>query len=158
MKLFIGCSSSEQIPQIYIKDCENYLKELFKLDNTLVFGAYNKGLMAISYEQALNNNKEIITNSISERTEKLIEESDVLIFLPGGIGTIYELLTAIESKRSKEFDKPIIIYNSNHYFDNLLLFLDNIYNQNFTNKSVKNCYHISNNITDTIEYINNYYN
>lgn len=178
MKLFIGCSSSNDIPQIYNTDCKHYLEELFKLDNDLVFGAYNKGLMSISYNIALNNNreiigitpkifeealedlnctKEIITKDINDRTKKLIEESDALIFLPGGIGTIYELFTTIESKRSGEFNKPIIIYNSNNYFDKLFLFLDEIYGQNFTSPSVKECYHISYNSKDTIDYLNRYF-
>lgn len=176
MKLFIGCSSSNDIPEKYKKDCEKLLEELFKLDNDLVFGAYNKGLMNQAYKIALKHNKqvigitpeifkedlknldcskEIITRNISNRTEKVIEESDVLIYLPGGIGTIYELFTSIESKRSKEFNKPIIIYNSNNYFDKLLLFLEEIYNQNFTSSKVKDCYYISNNITDVLNYLKN---
>ena len=52
MKLFIGCSSSNDISKRYLNDCEEYLEELFKLDNDLVFGAYNKGLMAIAYKLA----------------------------------------------------------------------------------------------------------
>lgn len=178
MKLFIGCSSSDDIQEIYNTDCSNYLEELFKLDNELVFGAYNKGLMAISYNIALKYNRkitgitpkifvdalkdlecneEIITTNISRRTDNLIEESDALIFLPGGIGTIYELFTSIESKRSGEFNKPIIIYNSNHFFDKLLLFLEDIYKEKFTSLSVKDTYHISESATDTIEYLNKYF-
>ena len=177
MKLLIGCSSRDDIPKKYSEDCEKYLEELFKSNNDLVFGAYNKGLMNISYQQALKHNrqvigispeifkndfknlnchKEIITKSITERTEKLIEESDALIFLPGGIGTIYELFTTIESKRSGEFNKPIIIYNSCDYFDKLLLFLEDMYNQNFTSISVKECYYISKNAKDTLEYLDKY--
>lgn len=176
MKLFIGCSSSNDIPTKYTKDCEELLEELFKLDNDLVFGAYNKGLMNSAYEIALKHkkqvigitpeifkedlknldcNKEMVTRNISNRTEKLIEESDVLIYLPGGIGTVYELFTAIESKRSKEFNKPIIIYNSNNYFDKLLLFLEEVYNQNFTSSSVKECYYVSNNINDILKHLEN---
>ena len=178
MKIFIGCSSREYIPEKYIKACDQYLETLFKLDNDLVFGAYNKGLMKLSYQKALkykhkvigispeifkedlkkiNCHKEIITKSISERTDKLIEESEALIFLPGGIGTIHELFTSIESKRSGEFDKPIIIYNCFGYFDKLLLFLDDMYNQNFTSTSIKKCYYVTTNIEDTIEHLNNYY-
>lgn len=178
MKLLICSSSREDIPKKYFNDCEKYLSELFKLDNTLVFGAYNQGLMKTSYEIALKNkreviginpeifksafqdltcNKEIITTTINERTAKLIEESDALIFMPGGVGTIYELFTALESKRSGEFNKPIIIYNSNNYFDKLLLFMEDMYNQNFTSKSVKECYHISNSYDDTLKYLDSYY-
>ena len=153
MNLFIGCSSREDIPDKYFKDCEILLDKLFQQDFNLVFGAYNQGLMKLSYNKALeykhqvigispkifqddfknlNCNREIITKSISKRTERLIEESDILLFLPGGIGTIYELLSAIESKRSGEFDKPIIIYNSCGFFDELFLFLEKTYQEKFS--------------------------
>ena len=178
MKLFIGCSSSNDIKKEYFKDCEEYLEELFKLDNDLVFGAYNKGLMSLSYNIAkkhkrkiigitpkifedalkeLDCTKTIITNTINDRTTDLIKESDALIFLPGGVGTVYEFFTALESKRSGEFDKPIIIYNSNNFFDKLLSLLEDIYKENFTSSNVKKCYHITNNAIDTIKYLNNYY-
>ena len=109
MNLLIGCSSREDIPDKYFKSCAEYLEELFKENNNLVFGAYNAGLMRVSYEKAvkhnreviginpkifesafldLNCNKEIVTNTINERTSKLIEEADALIFMPGGVGTI----------------------------------------------------------------------
>ncbi len=179
MKLFIGCSSSNDIPQKYLDDCKKYLDELFKENNDLVFGASNRGIMGLCVETALNHNKEVIgispevykedfnslectkeivTNSISRRTDALIALSDAIIFLPGGIGTIYEFLATIESKRGKEFDKPIIIYNSCHYFDTLLTFLDKIYKEQFTSELVANCYHISPSAKETLEYIKNYYN
>lgn len=118
MKLFIACSSSDDIPVIYNTDCAKYLEELFAADNDLVFGAYNKGLMALSYKIALKNNREvigitpqifsndlknlnctqeIITENINRRTERAIEESDALIFMPGGVGTIYEFFIYKES-------------------------------------------------------------
>ena len=176
MKIFIGCSSREEIPNKYFNDCNNLLEELFKLENDLVFGAYNKGIMALCYDKAKKYNRkvigitpkifvsaldeldcdlEIVTNNISRRTEGLIEESNVLLFLPGGIGTIYELFTVIESKRSGEFNKPIIIYNSNNFFDKLLDFLEKIYNEYFTDIKVKDCYLVMNSADDVVKYLTN---
>ena len=177
MKLFIGCTSSNDIPEKYLNDCENYLKSLFEKENDLIFGAYNKGIMELSYNLAKDNKRhitgicsklykdylkeleldsEIITDTVSERTMELINSSDAIIILPGGIGTMQELFTAIECKRNKEFDKPIILYNSNHYFDETLKVLEKIYNENFASREVSNYYHISNSIEDTISYLKNY--
>ena len=177
MNLLIGCSSREDIPDKYFKSCAEYLEELFKENNNLVFGAYNAGIMRVSYEMAvkynrdviginpkifesafldLNCNKEIVTNTINERTSKLIEEADALIFMPGGVGTIYEFFTALESKRSGEFNKPIVIYNACNYFDRLLLFMEDMYDEKFTSNEVRECYHISNSAKDTLEYIKGY--
>ena len=178
MKLFIGCSSSMKIKDEYMVDCKKYLDELFKEDNDLVFGACNQSLMGLSYESALKNKRNVIgivpeiykdqlnnfsgeyilTKTISNRTDSLIKESDALIFLPGGIGTVYELFTAIESKRSGEVDKPIIIYNSCGYFDKLFSFLDEIYKEKFADEIVKTNYYISNSANDTIKYLKEYYN
>lgn len=176
MKLFIGCGSSDNIKDIYFSDCKDYLDKLLK-GNDLIFGACKKGLMGICYDIAKENknkvigitpikflddlsniecDKEIVTGNISQRTMKLIDESDAIIFLPGGIGTIYELFTTIELKRSHEFNKPIIIYNSNHYFDKLLEFLSFTYEEKFSNIEIKSTYHISDSINDTLNYLNKY--
>ena len=176
MKLFIGCSSSSYIPTEYFDDCKALLEELMKT-NDLVFGACNSGLMGLAYNIALESNRtiigicpeaykddfktlkcdtEITAKSVSERTENLIEECDALIFLPGGIGTIYELFTAIESKRCHEFNKPIVIYNSNGYFDKLLEFMDKIYRENFSGFIDKRNYLVTDSISSILYYINNY--
>lgn len=174
MKIFIGCSSREEIPNKYFNDCNKLIEELFKDNNDLVFGAYNKGIMSMCYRIAKKYNRkvigitpkifvsaldeldcdlEIVTNNISRRTEGLIEESNVLLFLPGGIGTIYELFTVIESKRSGEFNKPIIIYNSNNFFNKLLEFIEKLYNEDFTDIKVKECYLVMDNPSDIINYL-----
>lgn len=176
MKLFIGCSSSNDIPTEYFNDCKVLLEELMK-ENDLVFGACNSGLMGLAYNTTLKANgnitgicpeaykddfktlkcdTEITTKSVSERTDTVISSSDALIFLPGGIGTIYELFTAIESKRCHEFNKPIVIYNSNGYFDKLLEFMDQVYSEKFSGFKDKRNYLVTDSISSILYYINNY--
>lgn len=176
MKIFIGCSSSNNIPKEYIDDCKRLLDELME-KNDLVFGACNSGLMGIAYNttlsaggnitgicpeaykddfKSLECNTEITTKSVSERTDNMISLSDALVFLPGGIGTIYELFTAIESKRCHEFDKPIVIYNANGYFDKLLEFMDKIYGEKFSGLKDKRNYLVTDSVLSILYYINNY--
>ena len=133
MKIFVGCSASEDIPGKYRLDCNMLLDELFRENNDLVFGACNSGIMSDAYMSALGHGRnivgicpeayvddfkdlkcttEITTKNVNERTDGLIRESDVLLFLPGGFGSVYELFTAIESKRCHEHSREIIIYNS----------------------------------------------
>ena len=175
MNIFIGSSSSDNLEEKYYTSCEKLLNQIFKEENNLVFGASNTRLMGLSYKIAKKNNKkvigicpkiykddfsklncdkEIITNTVNERTTELINQSDILIFLPGGIGTIYELLSAIESKRSHEHNKPIIIYNLDNYFDKFLSTLDKIYKEKFTSQKVKDSYVICNKEEEVLKYIN----
>lgn len=178
MKLFIGSSANDNIKEAYLSDCNSYLEELFKLDNDLIFGATNRGLMSLSYNIAKQHKKhvtgicpliykdnykeldcteELLTNTVGERTKAVIDASDAIIFLPGGIGTVYELFTSIETKRSKEINKPIVIYNSCGYYDSLLTFLKQATKENFITEEVNALFHISKSAKDTINYINNYY-
>lgn len=178
MKLFIGCSSYNDIDSKYYKNVENLLEELFKRDNDLCFGACDDGIMGVAYKTALKYKRDIIgiypniyenyadkleskkipVKTVGERTEKLINESDALIFLPGGYGTLYELFTSIESKRGCEHNKPIIIYNSLGYFDKLLDFIDKMCSDGFAKEDVRNSYYVSDNTMDIVNYLNNYNN
>ena len=175
MKIFVGCSSSNNIPDMYLESAKEFLSELFKRNHSLIFGANNNVIMGIAYDCALENereiigicpqlykhdfeklncSKEIVTKTVGERTENLMQEADVLLFLPGGIGTVYELFTAIESKRSHEFDKPIIVYNCNNYFDKLFEFLNKVYGESFTAEKVSNSYIVFDSRDELIGYIN----
>lgn len=176
MRLFVACSASKNISSEYFNGCSNFLNILMK-DNDLVFGACKSGLMELAYDiTKKNENKvigicpdaykhdfnslkcdiEITTKNISDRTNSLIKESDALIFLPGGIGTINELFTAIELKRCHEYNKPIVIYNINGFYDELLAFFEKLYNEKFARVIDKELYLVSNEIDVILNYINNH--
>ena len=176
MKIFIGCSSRNNIPKIYFDDCSVFLSNLFR-DNDLVFGAFYGGLMGLAHDIVLDNgnnvigvcpesykhdfeklncNEELITRNINERTEKAFNVCDAIVFLPGGIGSIYELFVALECKRNHELDKPIVIYNSNGFFDKLLDFMEVIYTEEFAYLKDKELYLVSNDVEEIKNYIKNY--
>jgi len=173
-RIFIGCSSSSKLDNKYYRECDKLLKGIFKLDLDLVFGASHDGVMGMAYDIALDNNrevigvcpevykddfkklkcnKEIVTKTVNERTNGLISNSDILLFLPGGIGTMYELFCSIESKRSHEHNKEIIVFNMDNFFNDLFKQIDKVYNENFTGRQIADNYKIFNNRDDIIEYI-----
>ena len=178
LKLFIGCSSRDEVPLGYYDYCKNFLDELFAYEHDLVFGACGKGLMGLSYNVAINNCSDVIgiypefykseadglqclgipVKTVSERTDKVIEQSDALIFLPGGIGTLYELFTAIESKRACEHNKPIIIYNCCGFYDNVLMQLGKMKEEKFMSSEDERCYCVCSSMEQVIEYLNSYDN
>lgn len=177
MKLFIGCSASDYISDRYFDDCRLFLEELFEYEHDLVFGACGNGLMGLSYNIARENDRFVVgiypdvykgeansldcfkvaTKTIPERTDLAIKESDALIFMPGGFGTVYELFTAIECRRGYEFVKPIIIYNSCGYYDKILEFLEFTYDECFACRKVMDYYYVCNDAKDAIDYIDQYY-
>ena len=176
MKIFIGCSACDEISSEYFDETKRFLEKLMP-GHDLVFGTCKSGLMGIAHDitkklggkvigvcpaaykddfKTLQCDVEIITKTVSERTDSVIKESDALVFIAGGIGTLYELLTAIECKRCHEFDKPIVIYNGTGYFDKLLDFFNQLYTQRFVREQDKTNYLISSSVEEIKDYIENY--
>lgn len=112
----------------------------------LVYGGASRGLMGALADAALAagaevigvlpkvlNGREIAHNGITrleivetmhERKARINELSDALIALPGGYGTLDELLEAVTWAQIGLHRKPCILVNTRNYWDGLLAFLD----------------------------------
>lgn len=172
MNVFIGCSSKENLDKIYI-DSAIQLANYLSLNNyKLICGGF-AGMMKTIQEVFQENKQEItiigvkgyhddeirhiknayLCDNIKERKNTIIKKADAILCLPGGVGTLDELFTAIESKRAKEHNIPIIIVNINNYYTNLIKQLNTIYQEGFGSEEEKN-YDIANSIEDVIHYLN----
>lgn len=175
MNIFVGCSSRDTKNEHYNRIAEEIGDFIVKGKHNFVFGGCDRGLMgkiysvvsqsakseiivtiAKAYEEDLKTityNKAYAFETVNERKNSFIELSDIMIFIPGGIGTIDEILTAIETKRNHEHNVPIIIINVNDYYKNLLKMLDQIYNEGFAD--YKNCevYFVAKSLKEAIDYL-----
>lgn len=173
MRIFIWSSASDTIPEKYKKDCEILIEGILK-DNDLVFGAYDKWLMGVSYRVARKNDREItgicpevykdslnslscdnveIVNSIREATMKIYQTCDAVVILPWWFGSLYEFFAANYCKICKEINIPIILYNSCGYYDKLCSFIDDIAKLNFIRESERWNYYVANNPWEVFEYL-----
>jgi len=149
----VYCASSTQINKSYFDAAES-LGIIFAKNNVrIVCGAGNMGLMGKISDTALANGGQvtgiiprfmcnenwhhrgltelIVTETMHERKEKMAKLADAVVALPGGTGTLEELLEMITWKQLGIFDKPIIILNTNNYFNPLLEMLNNAIKENF---------------------------
>lgn len=62
----------------------------------------------------------LVVEGESGRLEHLRKLSDIVVILPGGSGTLLELLYANEIKRYNDFSGEIYLINTDGYFDNIL--------------------------------------
>ena len=69
--------------------------------------------------------------SMHERKQKMADLSDAVIALPGGCGTLEELLEIITWKQLGLYLNPIVILNVNGFFDPLLEMLEKAIDENF---------------------------
>ena len=74
--------------------------------------------------------KEIVVKNTTQRFEKIFSNSDVLLFLPGGLGTLAELFSSIEERQINNA-KKIILYNYNFFFTPIIEELYRLYKEGF---------------------------
>ena len=68
----------------------------------------------------------IACDNLSDRKDLILAQSDVLITLPGGIGTLDEVFTVAASRTIGYHAKTVILYNMNGFFDSLIGLLDDL--------------------------------
>ena len=73
----------------------------------------------------------IVTADMHERKERMAQEADAVIALPGGCGTMEELFEIITWKQLGLYLNPIIILNINGFFDPLFQMLERAIEENF---------------------------
>lgn len=76
----------------------------------------------------------LIVRDMHERKKSLAENIDAFIALPGGVGTLEELLEMITLKQLGQVLVPIIIINTNNFFDPFLEMLDRMVQEQFMRK------------------------
>jgi len=152
-KVCVFCASSQKVNQIYFTASKNLAIELVKKDITIYYGGGATGLMGILADTVLANkgqiigvlplfmkeanwwhreiSKLILVKNMAERKKKLLENTDAVIALPGGCGTLDELIETITLKQLGLFTKPIIIININGFFDPLIFLLDKMIQDKF---------------------------
>ena len=148
MNISVFCASSHpNNPEITVAATE-LGRRIAIAGHTLLYGGSNLGLMgnvsgAAMYnggrvvaviptffsEEIINSQKvsQIIrVKSMAERKEYLIANSDAFIALPGGIGTLDEILEVMVDnqlgpiRNNNHKDKPIILYSPNGFYDNFI--------------------------------------
>jgi uncharacterized protein (TIGR00730 family) len=72
-----------------------------------------------------------VTNSMHERKQLMADIADGCIALPGGIGTLEELVEVITWKQLGLYHKPIVILNTNGYYAPLLHMLERMADEKF---------------------------
>ena len=75
----------------------------------------------------------IVTPTMHERKNRMSQMADAVIALPGGTGTFEELFEIITWKMLGLFVKPIVILNTDNYYDPLLQMLDRTSDRHFMN-------------------------
>ena len=88
-----------------------------------------------------------------ERKQLMANLSDAVIALPGGCGTLEELLEVITWKQLGIYLKPIVILNIKGFFNPLLEMLERAMDENFMRKQHGSLWHVAETPEEAIELI-----
>lgn len=152
--IFVGMSSSDNVDNSYKKLAYDIGKILSKTDYHLILGGNETGLMKelyLSFTKERQDVRVIIENIFKGDNNKynnqidFYKNCDILLYLPGGSGTLYELLSSINYKVNYGLDYKIIIYNYNGFYDKLIDYFDFLLEEKF---NVENPFIVVNNTFD----------
>lgn len=171
-------SSSSAVDSTYFDISIELGEKLGREGFDLIFGGADVGLMGIVARTAQNNGAKvtgvipkslvekkiayqeadelIISNNLRDRKEIIESKSDAFIALPGGFGTMEEIIEILTLKQLQFHSKPIVFINTNNYYDNLMAQFETGYRENFAKKEYKELYHVSRSAENAIQYIKQY--
>lgn len=92
----------------------------------------------------------IITDTMSERKNRIFELTDAVVALPGGMGTLEELTEAITLKQLGLWHGQIILLNTKGYYDNLCRFFETMVNENFMRHEHKTIWRVADTPEETM--------
>lgn len=67
-----------------------------------------------------------IAADLYDRKERMIAEADAFIVLPGGLGTLDEFYEVVTSAQLAVHSKPIVLVNTNGYYDPLIALMEHV--------------------------------
>ncbi len=153
MHITVYGASSGQVPDVYVAAARELGTLMAQSGHTLINGAGRTGLMGATADACLAAGGEavgvipqfmveqgwqhdgmtrlVVTKDMHERKETMAAMSDACIALPGGVGTLEELLEIITWKQLGLYLKPIIVLNTAGYFDALFAQLTKAVDESF---------------------------
>ena len=142
MKIAVYCSAKDVIPEEYLSLGDQLGNWIGRQGHTLVYGGATGGLMSrtslaakaagaqvigvippriIAAGRLANHCDQIIrVTNMAERKQRMRDEADLFICLPGSYGTLDEMMDVISSAIVGEHQKPTLILNYYGFYDGLI--------------------------------------
>ena len=98
----------------------------------------------------------ISTPDMHQRKQMMAQRSQCSIAMPGGCGTLEELLEIITWKQLSLYNKPIVIFNINGFFDSILQQLEHCIAQQVMKPTHKHLWLTAHNVQQIVDYIESY--
>src|SRR5574342_1015899 len=161
----VYCSSSEALEPSYYEAAKEFGALIARHNYTLIYGGGRIGLMGALARAVYQHGgrvvgvipqslkeKElaydacdelIVTKDLRERKAIMEARADAFVALPGGFGTLEEFFEILTLKQLQLHVKPIILLNTNAFYDHVTRLCEHIYRERFAKPDSRQLYHIA---------------
>ncbi|MEX0986714.1 MAG: TIGR00730 family Rossman fold protein [Bacteroidales bacterium] len=176
-KVCVFAASSPGIHQDYLDAGREMAKILVRHNYAMNFGAGSVGIMGAMADEMLAMKSTVngiipgfmekmgwthpgllnvqVVETMHERKLLMMKDVDAIISMPGGVGTLEELLEAITLKQLGQFLKPIVILNTNNFYEPLLRQFEEMIRQNFMRPLHGKIWQVAEKPSEVLELIEN---
>lgn len=167
----VYCGSSPGLSPIYSEAARELGKEMAERDISLVYGGGSLGLMGATAKSCLDHGGHVVgiipefltakeklletqetyvVPDMHERKRKMFERADAFVALPGGIGTLEELVEQMTWAQLGRHRKPILLLNINNFWKPLLVLLAHMRQAGFIRPQAEIRYLVAEKVEDVI--------
>ncbi len=177
-KICIYCGSADEINPEYLQAARQMGAAVAQRGWQLWYGAGSTGMMGAVADGALEAGGEVVgvipqlfntpvlahtrltrlevVNSMHERKQRLAEQADAFVALPGGFGTFEELFEILTWSQIGLHQKPVGLLNALGYFDPLLKMVDHARQEGFIYGEHKQLLAFSHNPQELLDLLENH--
>ena len=178
LKICVFSSSSDSVDPAFFSLAEELGREIAARGHVLVYGGTNVGLMGalaraarqgggkvvgvipkfiadrgLAFEAA---DELIVTNDMRQRKATMEARADAFVALPGGFGTLEEMLEIITLKQLHQHTKPVVFLNSGGYYDPLISLFEHMYEHHFAKPASRVMYEFAADVKTALDYLDHY--
>lgn len=176
MNIGIFCSANNNIDRDFFDSTVELGQWAARNGHTIVFGGCNMGLMECVAKAAHEAGGRTIgvipkmiekhgkvsdyvdigiyCENLSDRKDLLLLKSDVLVALPGGIGTLDEVFTVAAASTIGYHDKKVILYNMKGFWDSLIACLKDLDSKGVIRGSIKDQILVASSLEELVALLN----
>lgn len=158
----VFCSSSKDVDAVYFDAAEEVGRQLGAAGFGLIYGGTRIGLMGAVARAARETGSRvtgivpehirahvadcedpealIVTPDMRQRKAMMEERADAFLTLPGGFGTLEEVLEVLTLKQLGLHTKPVVFLNTNGFFHPLRSLFEELYRQRFARREYESLY------------------
>jgi uncharacterized protein (TIGR00730 family) len=165
--------SAADLDERYTKPAREFAELIGNGGHTLVWGGSDTGLMKVVADGVRETggrlvgisveflrewarpdaDEMVIAKDLAERKALLLGQSDAVVVMAGGLGTLDEATEILEQRKHRLHDKPVVLLNTAGFYDGLIIQLRRMEDEGFLPVAVADLVYFADEGADALAYL-----